>query len=1266
MRSTIVVSDGTLGDLIDGRLLHHVMFLLSSSGIGSLGFPTAMHTELQSYWNNVAMIAVGASRASTYPLFPILELSSCTAANAHLDQRAADLVAVAQREHKEAVAKAIAAQVAAREPATITPSPSGEIKQSPSTEGLSPDTVVEWREKIEIRDGKKVVVRTKVIKKIVKKPPTPTAAPGDAPAKPPAKTAAPAKAAAKKKAAESSSEEESSSDEEDKPAKKAATPAKSAAKAKAAAAPAKTPAKAEAKKTAAKSTEESSEEESSEEESSDDDTPKKKVVTAKKVVAKKRESTPSPERSTLEFVVNPQVTDLTTIPTGYFDNTSPPARTDDEEEEPKLASGEGGVEAVSPAAEAAAAAAPVEPKKEEKVAAAGKKGKKGESKKATPTTPPAAAAAAAVPTPRHEEKRSIVEGGGMGTLQVIKNELLPPILGDLDESLARRGIIYEGAEKAESLAATKAAIIAAKAKGEEYKHLEMKHQSYMEKTEENKYWYMGRSLDDSMDRDSQEAFVSNNPRYKFAADQHKADYMKKYSKSLTTNFKIVLRDIVNTQEEDAEEARREEERKQSVAKKGGPPSPAAGVAAGGGAAAAAADDEESDEDAPAKKGKGKPAAKKEKKPKKEEKKGRAAEIMAETAAKQKDKLAADMTTIIQTVMRNNKTLEERILALDDKLLDHRDQASALIGLRTLLTWCVESWRKNCQERKSTVQLDHRPAARLFQMVHDIFRRFRTMFTAADIRQVQEAMLTLGFNDSAAEMTDWYIKHHNLDTSNAAMVRVDPKDVPRDAIVGMDRARFQLSYCGHLMIRNVDSSPDERVSGYYPDRWQRELLDVVDRNESALVVAPTSSGKTMVSYYAMQQVHAYNKTVKSSERGIVVYVSPTKALVNQVAAEVYQRELGSYGVMTRDWHHNVMTCDILIIVPQCLEILLLSPQREDWVKRIRYAVFDECHLIGGAGGETWERLLLLLHCPFLALSATVGNPGQFHEWLQRMQRAHSRNVRFIAHHSRWSDLESYVYCPRTRMAHKAIEASEVKAGTTMREIDIAGEGKGDEKKEAKKDDGPKTMTLSTEEQSWLVPYAIDTTSREVLGGPQLTRFHPCAALFLDPEFRMTGEFPADLNFSPAEVLSLYDAMARIVSTNPNSIPAVRRTALRNLAPDVYFRRMYIPRKAVTAYEKAVKDECSNWIQAGLTKSLQSAYSSLCSDVMPALEASNKVRDSYFYTREFVRKHFLPLLLELNATDKLPVITFIFDRTLANTLWYINLHKSILQFNPLTRM
>jgi superfamily II RNA helicase len=111
--------------------------------------------------------------------------------------------------------------------------------------------------------------------------------------------------------------------------------------------------------------------------------------------------------------------------------------------------------------------------------------------------------------------------------------------------------------------------------------------------------------------------------------------------------------------------------------------------------------------------------------------------------------------------------------------------------------------------------------------------------------------------------------------------------------------WQMRLFGEYMDRSMDSQPDRRVK-FEPDAWQRKVLDAIDDNSSLLVVgqcpsqvpsvwllnylflAPTSAGKTFISFYAMEKV------LRESDDGIIVYVAPTKALVTQIAAEIYAR------------------------------------------------------------------------------------------------------------------------------------------------------------------------------------------------------------------------------------------------------------------------------------------------------------------------------------------------------------------------------------------
>ena len=147
-------------------------------------------------------------------------------------------------------------------------------------------------------------------------------------------------------------------------------------------------------------------------------------------------------------------------------------------------------------------------------------------------------------------------------------------------------------------------------------------------------------------------------------------------------------------------------------------------------------------------------------------------------------------------------------------------------------------------------------------------------------------------------------------------------------IDMPPKEFQLNHCGPYMDRNLDARVDPRVTSFEPDGWQRKVLDELDANNSIFVVAPTSAGKTFISFYAMEQV------LRGSNEGILVYVAPTKALVNQIAAEIHGRFSKTYphaghsvwAIHTRDYRiNNPSGCQILVTVPHILQIVSLTNQ-----------------------------------------------------------------------------------------------------------------------------------------------------------------------------------------------------------------------------------------------------------------------------------------------------------------------------------------------------
>lgn len=317
-------------------------------------------------------------------------------------------------------------------------------------------------------------------------------------------------------------------------------------------------------------------------------------------------------------------------------------------------------------------------------------------------------------------------------------------------------------------------------------------------------------------------------------------------------------------------------------------------------------------------------------------------------------------------------------------------------------YMAELWLRKCDVIPPIEATDFTLLVHCIRMIFDIFIDYSKDLSTNQIETLAKLLTTVGYKDVADQMLAYYEKPNELHK-----IVIDTKKtffrVPLSPI------RFQLMHMEHLMDRETDSKPDSRVK-FWPDRWQRELLDTIDNFDSAVVSAPTSAGKTFISFYIMEKI------LKETRDGIVVYVTPSKALLNQVSAEVYSRfkninlEKGAlFGIAAPNYSQSLESCRILITVPEAFENLILSSDKlESWIPKIRYIIFDEVHCLNERDGHIWERLVLLSRSPFLAMSATISNGPEFASKIQSIDS--SRTVKYIEHHQRFSELRKSVFDP----------------------------------------------------------------------------------------------------------------------------------------------------------------------------------------------------------------------------------------------------------------
>ena len=163
-------------------------------------------------------------------------------------------------------------------------------------------------------------------------------------------------------------------------------------------------------------------------------------------------------------------------------------------------------------------------------------------------------------------------------------------------------------------------------------------------------------------------------------------------------------------------------------------------------------------------------------------------------------------------------------------------------------------------------------------------------------------------------------------------------------------------------------------GISPDGFQAEAFAALDRGDSVLVAAPTSSGKTLVAEYGIAA------TLEAGKR--VAYTAPTKALSNQKLREL-RSWLGSerVGLLTGD---NVICpdADVVVMTTEVLRNMMYAGSPH--IAQFGMAVLDEVHYLQDPyRGAVWEEVIISTprHMRLVCLSATVSNAHEFASWVE---------------------------------------------------------------------------------------------------------------------------------------------------------------------------------------------------------------------------------------------------------------------------------------------
>ncbi|XP_011137638.1 exosome RNA helicase MTR4 isoform X1 [Harpegnathos saltator] len=197
------------------------------------------------------------------------------------------------------------------------------------------------------------------------------------------------------------------------------------------------------------------------------------------------------------------------------------------------------------------------------------------------------------------------------------------------------------------------------------------------------------------------------------------------------------------------------------------------------------------------------------------------------------------------------------------------------------------------------------------------------------------------------------------------------------------------------LERKESKPAKEYK-FILDPFQKEAILCIENNQSVLVSAHTSAGKTVVAEYSI--------ACSLREKQRVIYTTPIKALSNQKYREFYE-EFKDVGLVTGDVTINP-TASVLIMTTEILRNMLY--RGSEVMREVGWVIFDEIHYMRDKErGVVWEETLILLpdNVHYVFLSATIPNARQFAEWVAHL---HKQPCHVVYTDYRPTPLQHYIF------------------------------------------------------------------------------------------------------------------------------------------------------------------------------------------------------------------------------------------------------------------